>query len=227
MDLLERKRVRDAVRGCSRCGLRDRCSSPVPFSGSSTPRLVVVGEAPGKQEDEAGAPFVGPSGSLVREWLSRAGWNVENEIAFVNAVSCYPNRTPTKDEVNACQENLYEQLTYLDCRRLLLFGGIAVQALRNAEVRMGEIRGLWFRPDRLVLGGETWALATWHPAAVLRNRRLEFEANDDVSYMSSMIHHDFHPLTHQGRGQFCIKCGHPEVDYYVDIPYCKRHLPKG
>lgn len=227
MDPLERKRIRDEVKACRRCGLRERCNAPVAFSGSSTPRLVVVGEAPGKQEDEQGSPFVGPSGTLVRQWLHDSRWDIEKDVTFVNSVSCFPNRTPTKDEVNACQTNLHNQLAHLGCERILVLGGIAVQALRNQEIRIGEIRGLWWRVDRIALPRQTWALATWHPAAVLRNNKLAFEAFDDVNYMTSMIRHDFDPLTHMGRGQFCVKCGHPEVDFFVDIPYCKRHLPKG
>lgn len=218
----ERKRVRDTVKDCTSCGLRERCKMPVPFSGPSNPQLVVVGEAPDEQEDEKGQPFIGPSGQLVRSWLTLAKWDLET-VAFVNAVSCYPNRTPTGDEINACQENLYEQLRYLDCRRLLVLGGIAVQALCNTKVRMGEIRGLWWRPDRIALPDETWAYSTWHPAAVLRNSSLSFEAFDDVDYMSVVIQRGLAPSL----GQFCVKCGAPSVDFSTDIPYCKRHLPKG
>lgn len=221
MNPLERKRVRDGIKACNRCGLRERCSAPVAFSGTSEPRLVVVGEAPGKQEDEQGAPFVGPSGQLVRQWLTDARWDL-GEVAFVNSVSCYPNRTPTKDEVNACQANLHDQLVHLDCKRILVLGGIAVQALRKQEIRIGEVRGLWWRVDRVDIS-ETWALATWHPSAVLRNSKLGFEAFDDVSYMTAMIQRDLAPTI----GTFCVKCGAPGVDHFVDIPYCKRHLPKG
>lgn len=221
MDPLERKRIRDSVKSCSRCDLRTKCKGPVAFSGTSQPRLVVVGEAPGAEEDEAGAPFVGPSGSLVREWLVDAKWDLD-EVAFVNSVACYPRRTPTKDEVNACQENLANQLTHLGADRILVLGGIAVQALRSQEVRIGEIRGLWWRVDRIALAAPAWALATWHPTAVLRNDKLAFEAFDDVDYMTSMIRHEFAPTL----GSFCVKCGDPRVDYHVDIPYCAKHLPK-
>lgn len=222
MDPLERKRVRDEVKACTSCDLRQRCTLPVPFSGPSNPRLVVVGEAPGKQEDEAGAPFVGPSGRVVRGWLRDAGWDLD-EVAFVNSVSCFPNRTPTKDEVNACQPNIHRQLSHLRCDRLLVLGGIAIQALLNTTVRVGEVRGLWWRVRRLPDLGSSWALATWHPAAVLRNKSLAFEAFDDVSYMSLMVQRQIDPT----RGAFCVKCGKPDVDFYDDIPYCSRHLPKG
>lgn len=222
VDLLDRKRVRDEVKACDRCGLRERCKAPVPFAGVSNPRLVVVGEAPGTVEDERGEPFVGPSGELVRQWLSQSGWNVADEVAFVNAVSCFPNRTPTKDEVNACQDNIRKQLSHLDCGRVLVLGGIAVQALLNTEVRIGEVRGLWWRVDRLPNLRQIWALATWHPAAVLRNQSLSFEAEDDVGYLSLMIQRGFSPT----QGGFCVKCGAPSFDFRSDIPYCERHLPK-
>lgn len=221
-NVLERKSVRDGVKACVGCELSTRCTAPVPFSGPSSPRLVVVGEAPGQQEDKAGEPFVGPSGSEIRKWLVDAGWSID-DISFVNAVCCYPNRTPTGNEIAACGVNLQRQLSHLDPRRILVVGGVAVTALRNSQIRIGEIRGLWWRPDRVALPNEAWALATWHPAAVMRNRKLEWEARDDVSYMSLMIKYGKPPE----RGVFCVKCNDPDVGYYVDVPYCKRHMPKG
>lgn len=216
----ERKAIRDSIKSCTACELHTRCQSPVPFSGPSNPTLVVVGEAPGKQEDEQNAPFVGPSGELVRSWLQDAGWNVADEVAFVNAVSCFPNRTPTKDEVEACHGNLERQLSHLQCERLLVLGGIPLGALLNGDVRVGETRGLCWRPKI----GKGWALGTWHPAAVLRNRQLEWEATDDIGFFTSLIRHDFDPMSY--RGQFCVKCGDPTVDYRDDIPYCSKHRPK-
>lgn len=218
--IFERKRIRDSVKACVQCDLSSRCKSPVPFSGPSTPKLVIVGEAPGEQEDAAGEPFVGPSGSELRKWVVDSGWSID-DVAFVNSVCCWANRTPTAREIAACQTNLVSQLAHLNPRRLIVVGGVAVQALRNAQVRIGEIRGLWWRPDRVALPNEAWALATWHPSAVLRNRKLEFEAFDDFSYASTVIQRGYAPH----RGQFCIKCGSPEVDWFVDIPYCKRHMP--
>lgn len=222
--VLERAEVRSKVKACTYCDLVNHCRKPVPFSGPTDPKLVVVGEAPGKQEDEQGAPFVGPSGSALREILRHVGWDIEREVAFVNAVSCFPNRTPSPEEVTACRGNLLSQLSFLSCDRLLVVGGVATGALIKTSVRMGEVRGLWFRPDRLRLEG-TWAFSTWHPSAVLRNKDLEFEQEDDISYMTLMIRGDHEPTL----GQFCVKCpeSNPQVTYASDIPFCGKHKPKG
>lgn len=223
-NLFERKALRDSIKACRNCDLGAKCSSPVPFSGPSDPKLVVIGEAPGQQEDAQGAPFIGPSGSLIREWLQESGWNVADEVAFVNVVSCYPNRTPTPKEVDACAGNLRAQLAHLSCERWVVLGGIAVQALVAHQVRIGELRGLHFRPSTVDVSSDTWAVATWHPSAVLRNRQLEFDAHEDVAYFSNLIRKG---ETVDIRGWRCVKCDTDEdVDYKNDIPYCARHLPK-
>lgn len=219
--MLRRIQVREQVSRCTVCGLHQTATAPVPFSGPSPADVCVVGEAPGRQEDKAGQPFVGPSGDLVRQTMESVGFRV-SESAFLNAVSCFPDRTPTKEEVVACKTNLINQLEAISPKFVLVLGGVAVSALCATPVRMGDVRGSWFRPSTYAPLSTTWCLATWHPAAVLRNRALEEQWREDLLYAKLVITKADPELS-----SFCLKCKDPRVDWYDDLPFCKTHAPKG
>lgn len=222
--LLLRTAVRNAVKQCTSCGLHEIASAPVPFSGPSPSPIAVVGEAPGRMEDIAGEPFVGPSGQLLRSLLADAGFQTES-LAFVNSVCCFPDRTPTGSEVNACRPNLHAQLTVIQPRYIIAVGGVAVSALHPAAPRMGDVRGNWFRATRVGLSEHPWAIATWHPAAILRNGNLKGDAEEDFLYARLVIEDDEVRMEGQ-RATFCLKCGDPNVDYKDDLPWCQKHTPK-
>jgi uracil-DNA glycosylase family 4 len=157
------------VRGCHRCSLADS-TVPVPWSGQSD--IVVIGEAPGKQEAEQGLPFIGPAGKKLRGMLRLAGFN-PNDIAYVNAVSCYPDGTPTKKHIDACYMNLQAQLREINPTWAIIVGAEALQSIYPAA-KITRDRGLWFQiPKEVGLKLPCWTMATYHPAAVLRNPELE------------------------------------------------------
>jgi uracil-DNA glycosylase family 4 len=173
-DIPARMAARQQVLRCTSCGLRTVCTSPVPFTGPNPNYLAVIGEAPGAREDERGAPFVGPSGTLLRTTLDGlAGEGFSDELAYLNVVSCFPNRTPTRQEVEACRPNLVTQLSAITPYYCLLVGGVAVSSWFPGQ-RMGDIRGQFWHVDeawtRTLPDGRhgAWMMATWHPAAILR-----------------------------------------------------------
>ena len=174
---MNRVQVRQQILTCKACALHATCRSPVPFRGPSPNSLMVIGEAPGKKEDEEGKPFVGPSGALATSWLGRAGISPDS-IAWANVVSCFPNRTPTSQEVIQCGHNRDAQINLVRPSHVLLFGGVALSAWWN--LRIGVLRGSWWKGTVEGLDYRPWFLATWHPSAVLRNRTLEPEAIRDV-----------------------------------------------
>lgn len=179
--LLSRSQVRNSVEGCRNCALCDTGSGPIPFRGPSPTKVVVIGEAPGKMEDAVRRPFVGPSGVLAERTLSSAGIDCAS-VTWLNVVSCFPNRTPTSREVDACRGNLHAQLSLIQPQYCLVLGGVAVSAWWP-NIRMGDIRGMWWKgrveggADRgSGIGGmddRPWMMGTWHPSAVLRNGGLE------------------------------------------------------
>jgi uracil-DNA glycosylase len=127
------------------------------------PRLALVGEAPGAQEDETGRPFVGRSGALLDELLAEAGLD-RAEAAVLNVVKCRPpgNRTPKALEVARCSGWLRRQLDLLDPPVVVALGLSAAKWFLGPRTVLGQVRG---RPH-LVDGRAVWA--TYHPSAAIR-----------------------------------------------------------
>lgn len=223
-DAIRRIEVRGQVKSCRGCGLREIANEPVPFRGPSPTSIAIVGEAPGKIEDAVGEPFRGPSGELLESILLDQRYNL-SQLAYLNAVCCFPDRTPTAGEIVACSGNLKRQLEVLDCRYVLALGGVALNALRGGNHRIGEVRGIFWHAQMDGLDNPPWVLATWHPAAVLRNRSLEEQMRGDIAYFGLIAEQEI--SNDLMLGQFCIKCGNPVVDYHYEIPYCETHKPRG
>lgn len=137
--------------------------------------IMIVGEAPGASEDEAGRPFVGAAGQLLTEALARLGVS-RGDVYITNVVKCRPpnNRTPTREEVEACLPYLLRQIALLRPRRIIALGLVGARTLLSLMgkrvQKMGEVRGRCFRGR--IAGVEAEVCATYHPAAVLRNPKL-------------------------------------------------------
>jgi uracil-DNA glycosylase len=133
----------------------------VPASGR--PRLVLVGEAPGAQEDDSGRPFVGRSGALLDQLLAEAGLD-RAQAAVLNVVKCRPpgNRTPKAPEVARCSGWLHRQLELLGPAAVVALGLSAAKWFLGPRVVLGQVRG---RPHD-VGGRAVWA--TYHPSAAIR-----------------------------------------------------------
>ncbi len=158
----EERPTPDGLVGCVRCRLSASRARVVVGVGPARARLVVVGEAPGRAEDEGGEPFVGRSGQLLMALLGEIG--VARDDCFItNAVKCRPphNRTPRADEIAVCRGWLDHQLAG-DAAPVLAVGAVAARALWGERAPLaahhGRVRDL---------GGRV-GLATYHPAAALR-----------------------------------------------------------
>jgi DNA polymerase len=215
--MIEALTVRAQVIGCRNCGLVDKCTRPVPFDGPFPSEVAVVGEAPGRVEDATGKPFVGPSGELARSIVEpRLG-----QVPWLNVVSCWPNRTPTAAEVEACKGNLHAQLRLIEPRLLLLFGGVAASAWVS-DLRVGELRGRWFKTDIMGLDRTIYGMVTWHPAAVLRNRNLLVDVLDDLRTFRESVGTDgIPPYVYYP----CVKCGSCVDPHVTDegLSWCRKH----
>jgi DNA polymerase len=148
----------------------------VPGAGNPAAKLVLVGEAPGEQEDRLGQPFVGRSGALLDLALAEAGLRRE-DVWITNAVKCRPaalgrNRAPTVKEVKAWRPVLEAELRLLRPRAVLALGAVAAKALAGADFKITQERGLWL-PDHWWGGG---LVASWHPSFILRQRGADREA---------------------------------------------------
>jgi DNA polymerase len=174
--------IAGAVEQCRKCRLCEARAHPVPGEGSETARLVVVGEGPGAREDETGRPFVGRAGELLTDILRAI--ELERDSVFIcNIVKCRPpsNRTPHQDEIDACVPYLYRQLEIVRPRVILAMGSTAVSTLLDRKQSLGSFRGTVhsFRGIQLI--------ATYHPAALLRNPNWKRPTWDDVRIARQLL----------------------------------------
>lgn len=126
---------------------------------------MILGEAPGRREDETGRNFSGPAGRLLWNELLTVGID-RRDVFAANAVCCYPGRTPTDGEITACRGNLFNQVKL--CRpKIILALGLTANWTLGREGPMGKIRGHWYEIG-LVHPLSIGVFPTYHPAAVLR-----------------------------------------------------------
>ena len=156
------------VRGCTLCRLAQTRTQAVPGAGNPSSRLVLIGEAPGRTEDEVGLPFQGMSGRFLNTALAELG--VSRDDVFVTSVNkCRPprNRNPRADEIAACTPYLDRQLALIAPTVILAMGGTAAARLHpdasGTTVKVAALRGQ-VHP----FGPEQALIVTYHPAAAMR-----------------------------------------------------------
>ncbi len=167
--------VAAAIATCKACTLSSTAQNHVPGEGNPLARFVVVGEAPGQTEDELGRPFVGKSGDLLTKILEAIGFKRE-DVFICNVLKHRPpgNRNPSPDEILACRPFLLRQLELLQPKVILALGTFAAQTLLETDSPIGKLRGLEHRYHGIPL------VATYHPAALLRNPNWKRPAWEDV-----------------------------------------------
>ncbi len=180
-DLQRDTAARDAaIKSCRQCDLvRDR-KQVVIGSGDVNAEWLLVGEAPGAEEDAAGLPFVGKSGKLLDAMLVALDLKRDQGVYLTNAVKCHPeeNRTPTAAEMDACNGYLNEQIAQIQPRVILALGRSAAYAVLGDEAPMQRLRGsVHYRQQ-----GEQKipVVVTYHPAYLLREPAEKWKAWQDL-----------------------------------------------
>ncbi|MFK5926169.1 MAG: uracil-DNA glycosylase [Desulfuromusa sp.] len=150
--------------GCCLCPLSEQRKNVVFGAGNLQARLVLVGEAPGREEDETGIPFVGEAGKLLDKILLAMHLSRE-EVYICNVLKCHPpgNRDPQVDEISACEPFLKQQLALIQPEIIVTLGRFAAQELLKTTVPIGKLRGQWHEYEGIPL------MPTFHPAYLLRN----------------------------------------------------------
>jgi uracil-DNA glycosylase family 4 len=150
------------------CGLKRTAKNLVFARGSNKARVMFIGEAPGRDEDLQGKPFVGRAGKLLDRMLASIGLT-EDDVYITNTVYWRPpgNRTPTPQEIESCAPILKRQIELLKPDIIVLLGGAAAKSILNTNEGIMRLRGKWlnFHSD----GRDIPTLATLHPAYLLRN----------------------------------------------------------
>ncbi len=150
--------------GCKLCPLAEKRKNIVFGAGNSQARLVLVGEAPGREEDETGVPFVGEAGRLLEKILLAMHLS-RDEVYICNVLKCRPpdNRDPYPDEIAACEPFLQQQLALIQPEVIITLGRFAAQELLKTTKPIGKLRGQWHEYEGIPL------MPTFHPAYLLRN----------------------------------------------------------
>lgn len=161
MDLEE---LSEAIGSCQRCGLCRTRDHAVPGKGVLNPRIMLIGEAPGAQEDATGLPFVGRSGSYLDRWMHAIGFSRERDLFIGNIIKCRPpeNRDPTAAEQEACMPYLIRQLELIRPEMILCLGRVASQMLLETTESLSRMRGNVYEYAGIPV------MVTYHPSAVLR-----------------------------------------------------------
>ena len=164
--LLDWATLRSTVAGCTLCGLHSTRTQTVFGVGDPHAQWLVIGEAPGAEEDARGEPFVGRAGGLLNSMLKAIGLSRE-QVFIANILKCRPpgNRDPRPEEAIACRPYLERQIALIDPKIILAVGRIAAQNLLNTDAPIGKLRGRLhtFGAQRRPL------VVTYHPAYLLRS----------------------------------------------------------
>ena len=150
--------------GCERCELAATRHNVVVGRGHPQARALLIGEAPGQQEDEQGEPFVGRAGQLLEKLLVEAGLDSRRDLYIANVIKCRPpqNRKPTRTEIERCLPWLHQQLELVDPPLVVLAGATALQAVLGIKGGISKLRGQWIEQQ-----GRAY-LPVFHPSYLLR-----------------------------------------------------------
>jgi len=157
--------LREYIGDCQRCKLSKQRNTIVFGAGNPGARLMFIGEAPGKEEDLQGLPFVGDAGMLLTRLIEKMGMK-RNDVYIANIIKCRPpmNRDPEEDEVAACRGFIEKQISIIRPTVIMTLGRIALQSLMNSpKLKISSARGHFLDYEGIPV------MPTFHPAYLLRN----------------------------------------------------------
>src|SRR3569833_3208871 len=169
--------LRAEVSACTRCGLHERRTQAVFGVGNPRAQWMIIGEAPGADEDRQGGPFVGRAGKLLNNMLLAVGLKRE-EVYIANIVKCRPpgNRDPQAEEAQSCAPYLARQIALIRPKIILAVGRIAAQNLLDTDRTVGALRGNKFHYAHTDIP----VIVTYHPAYLLRSPQEKRKTWDDL-----------------------------------------------
>ena len=179
------RKARRQAEECTRCELHRSRRNAVFGVGSESADLMLVGEAPGADEDAQGEPFVGPAGLLLNRMLAAIGLARE-DVFIANILKCRPpgNSNPTPEQAEQCRGHLERQLDLLEPKVILALGAVAARNLLGVEAPIGALRGKEFPlPERSGIV----VLPTYHPAYLLRRPQGKAQAFEDLLALRAIL----------------------------------------
>jgi len=170
--------LKQAVPACTACGLHKTRTQTVFGVGDENADWMLIGEAPGAEEDRLGDPFVGQAGKLLDNMLAAIDLKRGENVYIANVLKCRPpgNRNPEPDEVGKCTPFLKQQIALIQPKLIIAMGRFAAQTLLASDATIASMRGRVFRYEGVPL------IVTYHPAYLLRNLPDKAKAWADLSF---------------------------------------------
>ena len=175
--------LKAAVAACTACGLRAGCSQTVFGVGDEKAQWMLVGEAPGAEEDRLGEPFVGQAGRLLDNMLAAISLERGANVYIANVLKCRPpgNRNPEPEEIEKCSPHLLRQIALIQPRLIVAMGRFAAQTLLKTDATIASLRGRVHQFAGVPL------VVTYHPAYLLRNLPDKSKAWADLLFAKRSI----------------------------------------
>ena len=172
-----------SIKNCQACQLGATRKNFVFGVGDKNADLLLVGEAPGEKEDMEGVPFVGRAGRLLDKILAAISLSRDSGVYICNVIKCRPpkNRDPLPSEIEQCEPYLKEQINLIKPKLIVALGRVAAKTLLNNDLSLKEMRSVKHNYYGIPL------VATYHPAALLRNQNLKPAAWDDFKWIRNLI----------------------------------------
>jgi len=169
----------NAIKNCTKCSLAKTRTNLVFGAGNPDAEIMIIGEAPGADEDIQGKPFVGRAGQLLTDILKAIEFS-RDDVFICNVLKCRPpgNRNPQPEEISKCRPYLNKQISIIKPKLILALGTFAAQTLLNTKEPLGKLRGKFF--EYFNEGNLILLLVTYHPAALLRNPNWKKPTWEDV-----------------------------------------------
>ena len=173
----------DEIKNCLKCDLGKTRKNFVFGVGDFNASLLLVGEAPGEQEDLSGEPFVGRAGKLLDKMLTAINRSRENDVFICNVLKCRPpdNRDPSKEEISKCEPYLVNQIDLIQPKLIVALGRVAGKTLLSVDKSLKDMR------NTIHSYHGTNLIVTYHPAALLRNSNWKPDAWNDFKWIRTLI----------------------------------------
>ena len=177
-------KIEKNIEGCKKCSLHESRTNIVFGDGDSKADIMIIGEAPGQEEDKIGQPFIGRAGKLLNSFLSSI--NLDRDSVFItNTVKCRPpdNRNPENIEIQSCSNFLDRQIDVIKPKVLVLLGKIAANRMLDLDKPISELR-----LKKFYIGKYNMPLIVfYHPAYILRSPSQKLKVWDDLKFLKSII----------------------------------------
>ncbi|KPJ57585.1 DNA polymerase [Parcubacteria bacterium DG_74_2] len=175
------QKLNQEIRNCKNCDLWKTRKNTVPGEGPINAKLIIIGQAPGAEEDKIGRPFIGRTGKFLNQLLELA--EIERKKIFITSpIKCFPpkNRKPTKKEIKTCLSYLKKQIEILNIQKFILLGEVAFSVFFS-DKKLSDFRGKWIKKNNKNF------FVTYHPAAGLRFPKIKKFLEKDFKKLKNIF----------------------------------------